>query len=172
MPWNGHADVLVRGIPGARGVRLNAGHLSNLERPRGFTAALLEFLRPPAPSTLDAGVAVRRQVLGDEHVDQAIAGTTDFTRGFQELITRHAWGTIWTRPGLDRRTRRLLVLATTAALGRLDEFRLHVRTGLDRELELADLEEVLLQTAVYAGVPAANAAFHASSAIIAERGSR
>src|SRR5262249_43028642 len=79
---------------------------------------------------------------------------------FQELITRYAWGTIWTRPLLDVRTRRLLVLATTAALGRWEEFRLHVRTGLNRDLEWCDLEEVLLQTAVYAGVPAANTGFH------------
>ena len=99
-------------------------------------------------------------MLGDAHVDRAIAATTDFTRDFQQMITRYAWGTVWTRPGLDVRTRRLLVIATTAALGRWEEFRLHVRTGFANELEPADLKEVLLQVAIYAGVPAANTAFH------------
>ncbi len=112
---------------------------------------------------LHAGFEVRRSVLGDAHVDKAIAATTDFTREFQELITRYAWGTIWTRPELDRRTRRLLVLAVTASLGRWEEFALHVRAGLASDLELCDLKEVLLQTAVYAGVPAANTGFQIAS---------
>lgn len=162
-PWEGHGEILARGIPDARAVRLPAAHLSNLERPRSFTAALLDFLRPAAESTFDskdAGYAVRRAVLGEAHVDRAIASTNDFNREFQELITRYAWGTIWTRPGLDRRTRRLLVLAMMASLGRWEEFRLHVRTGLAHELESCDLKEVLLQTAIYAGVPAANTGFH------------
>ena len=141
-------------------MHLDAAHLSNLERPRGFTASLLRFLLPAAADARDAGMRVRRAVLGDAHVDRATASVTPFTRDFQELITRLAWGTIWTRPGLDVRTRRLLVLAICAALGRWEEFRLHVRTGLPRELEWCDLEEVLLETAVYAGVPAANTAFH------------
>ena len=102
---------------------------------------------------------LRREVLGDAHVDKAIAATTEFTREFQELITRYAWGTIWSRPELDQRTRRLLVLAMTASLGRWEEFALHMRAGLAGELESCDLKEVLLQTAVYAGVPAANTGF-------------
>ena len=102
---------------------------------------------------------MRRAVLGDSHVDKAIAGTTEFTRQFQELITRYAWGAIWSRPELDRRTRRLLALALTASLGRWEEFALHVRAALASELELCDLKEVLLQTAVYAGAPAANTGF-------------
>ena len=106
------------------------------------------------------GMTVRREVLGDEHVDDAIARTTPFTADFQDLITRYAWGSIWTRPGLDPRVRRLLVLAVTASLGRWEEFRLHVRTGLAAELEPETLEEVLLQVGAYAGVPAANTAFH------------
>jgi len=96
-------------------------------------------------------------------VDRATASATELTRDFQELITRYAWGEIWTRPGLDLRTRRLLVLAMTASLGRWEEFRLHVRTGLAAELEPADIKEVLLQVAVYAGVPAANSGFHIAS---------
>ena len=161
-PWLGHGEILAREIAGSRVVHLPAAHLSNIERPRSFAAALLEFLCPqPATSTdpLLAGLEIRRAVLGDAHVDKAIANTTDFNRDFQELITRYAWGTIWTRPGLNRRTRRLLVLTTTAALGRWEEFTLHLRAGLAHELELCDVKEVLLQTAVYAGVPAANTAF-------------
>jgi 3-oxoadipate enol-lactonase/4-carboxymuconolactone decarboxylase len=163
-PWAGHGDVLAGGIPGARAVQLPTTHLSNVERPATFTAALLDFLLPAVPEdTLQAGFAVRRSVLGDAHVDRSIADTTEFTRDFQEMITRYAWGTVWTRPGLDPRVRRLLVLAMTASLGRWEEFRLHVRTGLAGDLEMTDLEEVLLQVAVYAGVPAANTGFHAAA---------
>jgi len=107
-----------------------------------------------------AGMAVRRRMLGDAHVDRAIARTTDLTADFQDLITRYAWGEIWTRPGLDARTRRLLVIGTTVALGRWEELRLHVRAALDAEaLSLDDIKEVILQQTVYCGVPAANTAF-------------
>jgi 3-oxoadipate enol-lactonase/4-carboxymuconolactone decarboxylase len=165
-PWEGHGEILAHEISGARVVRLPAAHLSNLERSRSFTASLLDFLQPKSESStdpLDAGFTVRRGVLGEGHVDRSIATTNDFNREFQELITRYAWGTIWTRPGLDRRTRRLLVLATMASMGRWEEFRLHVRAGLIHELEPCDLKEVLLQTAIYAGVPAANTGFHIAS---------
>jgi 3-oxoadipate enol-lactonase/4-carboxymuconolactone decarboxylase len=162
-PWQGHGEILAREIPGARALHLAAAHLSNLERPRSFTVALLDFLLPKRESFVDPleeGSAVRRAVLGDAHVDRASAAANEFTRDFQNLITRYAWGTIWTRPGLNRRTRRLLALAIAAALGRWEEFGLHVRTGLAHELELCDLKETLLQTAIYAGVPAANTGFH------------
>jgi 3-oxoadipate enol-lactonase/4-carboxymuconolactone decarboxylase len=160
-PWAGHGERLASGIAGAKALHLAAAHLSNIERPRSFTTALLEFLLPPHASadSLQTGFELRRAVLGDAHVDNAIASTNDFTREFQELITRYAWGTIWSRPELDRRTRRLLVLAVTASLGRWEEFALHVRAGLASELELCDLKELLLQLAVYAGVPAANTGF-------------
>lgn len=163
-PWAGHGEILVRSIPGAKVLHLPTAHLSNVERPRSFTTALLSFLQPK-PTTgsedpLEAGFAMRREVLGEAHVDRSIAATTDFNREFQALITRYAWGTIWTRPGLDRRTRRLLVLAITAALGRWEEFRLHVRAALEHGFEPCDLKELLLQSAVYAGVPAANTGFH------------
>jgi 3-oxoadipate enol-lactonase/4-carboxymuconolactone decarboxylase len=169
LPWTGHGEILARDIPGATVVHLPAAHLSNLECPRAFTAALLRFLLPRPGATAEAGLQVRRAVLGDDHVDRAIASTTGLTRDFQDLITRCAWGAIWTRPGLDIRTRRLLVLAITAAMGRWEEFRLHVRTGLPRELEWCDLEEVLLQTAIYAGVPAANTGFHLATEEANER---
>ena len=118
-----------------------------------------------ADDVRERGMLVRRAVLGEEHVDRAIASTTEFTRDFQDLITRYAWGEIWTRPGLDRKTRSMLVIAITAALGRTEELRLHVRgarnTGVTRE----EVREVLLQVAVYAGVPAANTAFANAAAI-------
>jgi len=162
-PCAGNGDVLLQNIAGAKLVRLPAAHLSNLEAPRSFTAALLAFLRPAARSleeALEAGFEVRRKVLGDAHVDRAMANKTEFTQDFQELITQYAWGTVWNRPGLDLRTRRLLVLVTTAALGRWEEFRLHISSGLRHGLEICDVKESLLQTAIYAGIPAANTAFH------------
>ncbi|HEY1677511.1 MAG TPA: 3-oxoadipate enol-lactonase [Candidatus Sulfotelmatobacter sp.] len=162
-PLSGNGEILVREVSGARLVELPAGHLSNIERPREFLAAMCSFLLP-APSTfaelMQAGFAVRREVLGNEHVDRATRGTTWLTADFQQLITQYAWGTIWTRPGLDLRTRRLLVLAMMAALGRWEEFRMHVSTALRGELEACDIQETLLQTAIYAGLPAANTAFH------------
>jgi 3-oxoadipate enol-lactonase/4-carboxymuconolactone decarboxylase len=152
-PWTGHGELLAGGIANSRVVHLPTAHLSNIERPRSFSCALLDFLEPATSEN------VRREVLGDAYVDAAIAKTTDFTREFQDLIARYAWGTIWTRPDLDRRTRRLLALTTTASLGRWEEFRMHVRTGLEHELEPCDLKELLLQAAIYAGVPVANTGF-------------
>jgi len=114
------------------------------------------------------GMAVRREVLGDEHVDRAIAGTTDFTADFQDLITRYAWGEIWTRPGLDRRTRSCITLGILAALRAEGELALHVRAALRNGLTPAEIKEVLLHVAVYAGVPAANAAFAVAAPIVAE----
>ncbi len=159
-PFKGHSETLAREIPGARVVHLEAAHISNLEAPQAFTVALLEFLQPEVTNVLEAGFDVRRKVLGSEHVDRSIANTTDFNREFQTLITTCAWGTIWTRPGLDQRTRRLLVLAMMATLGRWEEFRMHVRAGLQHGLEACELKEVLLQVSIYAGVPAANTGFH------------
>ncbi len=158
-PWQGHGEVLAQSIAGARVEHLPAAHLSNLETPRSFTAALTRFLLPAPSDTLAAGFEKRRAILGDRHVDRAIAATTGFNRAFQEIITRYAWGSVWQRPGLDDRTRRLLALTATAALGRGEEFRLHVRAALAAGLEPCDLEETLLQLAVYAGLPAANTAF-------------
>src|ERR1700730_12898035 len=109
--------------------------------------------------TLDEAMAVRRQVLGDEHVDRATANRTPFTEDFQEFITRYAWGGIWTRPGLDRRTRSCITVAMLAALGRHEELAVHARPARRNGVPRDERREVLLQTAVYAGVPAANAAF-------------
>ena len=108
----------------------------------------------------EKGMAVRRAVLGDTHVDQAEANKNDFTKEFQEFITRYAWGEIWTRPGLDRKTRSCITLAMMIALHRQDEFKLHFRAAFNNGLTKDEIKEVLLQSAIYAGVPAANSAFH------------
>jgi 4-carboxymuconolactone decarboxylase len=107
----------------------------------------------------DQGMTIRRAVLGDAHVDRAIAATTDFTADFQDLITRYAWGDIWSRPGLDRRTRSCLTLAILAALGHDEELAMHVRAALRNGVTHAEISEVLLHVAIYAGVPTANRAF-------------
>lgn len=115
-----------------------------------------------------AGLAVRRKILGDAWVDKSLASRTAFTADFQDLITRNVWNEIWNRPGLDHRTRRLLVVAITASLGAWEEFRLHVRAGLEQEgFSEEELKEVLLQVAVYAGAPAANTAFAEAGKVIA-----
>lgn len=106
-----------------------------------------------------AGMKVRREVLGDEHVDRAVANTSELTAPFQEFITRYAWGSVWARDGLDRRTRSAITLAVLTALGREHELALHLRAAQRNGLSAEEIGEVLLHTAVYAGVPAANRAF-------------
>jgi 4-carboxymuconolactone decarboxylase len=118
----------------------------------------------------DAGMRVRREVLGDAHVDRAQARTSEFTAAFQEFITRYAWGSVWTREALDRRTRSAMTLAILTALGRENEIPLHVRGALRNGLTAEEIGEVLLHTAVYAGVPAANAAFAIAERVLAEEG--
>jgi 4-carboxymuconolactone decarboxylase len=116
--------------------------------------------------TYDAGMKVRRTVLGDAHVDRAIERTTEFTAPFQEFITNYAWGSVWTREGLDRRTRSAVTLSVLAALGRENEIEMHVRGALRNGLTPAEIGEVLLHTSIYAGVPAANAAFAIAQRVI------
>jgi 4-carboxymuconolactone decarboxylase len=117
----------------------------------------------------EAGMRVRREVLGDEHVDQAVANTTGFTQPFQDFITRYAWGSVWAREGLDRKTRSCITLAVLTALGRENEIAMHVRAALRNGLTSDEIAEVLLHTAVYAGVPVSNAAFAIAKPIIEER---
>ena len=107
----------------------------------------------------ERGMVVRRQVLGDEHVDRATAAMTDLTADFQRLITSYAWGEIWTRPGLDRRTRSCITVAMLVALNRSEELELHLRAAMTNGVSRAEIKEVLLQAAIYCGVPAANSAF-------------
>lgn len=151
-----HARRIASAIPGARlEIVDGAAHLGNVERAAEFTALILNHLR----SRHAAGMEVRRAVLGDEHVDRAVAGTTDFTRPFQHYITETAWGSVWTRPGLDRRTRSVITLTALTALKCHDELPMHVRAAVRNGLTPAEISEILLHTSVYAGVPAANTAF-------------
>ena len=116
----------------------------------------------------EKGMLVRRAVLGDAHVERSLQNRNPFNEEFQDLITRYAWGEIWTRPGLSRHARSLIVIATTVALNRTEEFRLHVRAALNNGVTREEIKEVLLQTAIYCGVPAANTAFHTAQAVFAE----
>jgi 4-carboxymuconolactone decarboxylase len=116
----------------------------------------------------EAGMAVRREVLGDAHVDRSVAGTTEFTAAFQDFITRYAWGDVWARDGLDRRTRSCITLAVLTALRAHDELPMHIRGARRNGLTGAEISEVLLHTAVYAGVPAANSAFKIAQQVLAE----
>ena len=160
-----HARELADGIAGSSLLELaGVGHLAPVEAPERVAAALVEHFDLAAAPTDDAGrhaagMAVRRAVLGDAHVDRAVAGTTPFTATFQDFITRYAWGEIWTRPGLDRRTRSCITLTALVAHGHLDELAMHVRAARNNGLTPEEIGEVLLQSAVYCGVPAANSAF-------------
>jgi 4-carboxymuconolactone decarboxylase len=107
----------------------------------------------------DEGMRIRREVLGDEHVDRAVARTTEFTADFQDFITRYAWGEIWARPGLDRRTRSFISLTALVALGRHEELSVHVRAALRNGLTADEIGETILHAAIYCGIPAANTAF-------------
>lgn len=179
-PFKEHGALIVGAIPGARAVHLDAGHLACIEAPGAFAGAIIEFideirngsrLRAAADTLYEAGLKNRRAVLGDAWVDEALAKRSAFDADFQHFITRYAWHEIWGRPGLDRRTRRLLVLAITAAIGRWEEFRLHLRSGLQQGgFTLDEVQETLMQTAIYAGVPAANTAFAEAAEILRELG--
>jgi 4-carboxymuconolactone decarboxylase len=120
--------------------------------------------------THDDGMRVRREVLGDDHVDRATAQSNAFTADFQDLITRYAWGGIWTRPGLDRRTRSCITLTALVALNHQEELAMHVRAALRNGLTVDEIKEVLLQAAVYCGVPAANSAFATANSVLLEEG--
>ncbi len=116
----------------------------------------------------DSGMEVRRTVLGDEYVDRAEAARTPLNEEFQDLLTRYAWGEIWTRPGLDRRTRSCITVAMLVALNRNDELALHIRAALRNGVTVVEVKEILLQTMIYCGVPAANEAFRVAAKVLAE----
>ena len=122
------------------------------------------------PERAREGMAVRRAVLGDDHVDRAVAGTTPFTAPFQDLITRYAWGEIWARPGLSRAEPSMITLTALAVLRQEQELAMHVRAALRNGLSPEQIQEVLLQVAVYAGIPAANRAFAVAQAVLAAEG--
>jgi 4-carboxymuconolactone decarboxylase len=125
-------------------------------------------MRPSSSPSDQPGERVRREVLGDEHVDRAQASTTAFTAPFQDFITRYAWGEVWNRPGLDRRARSMITLAALTAVRAEGELELHVRAALRNGLTPEEIGEVLLHTAVYAGVPAANSAFAIAQRVLEE----
>jgi 3-oxoadipate enol-lactonase/4-carboxymuconolactone decarboxylase len=153
---------VARGVRNGRLTVLDGvGHLAPAESPAAVAGLITEHLTSP-------GMSVRRAVLGDAHVDRAVAGTTGFTADFQDLITRYAWGEIWTRPGLDRRSRSLITLTALVALGHHEELALHVRAAHTNGLTTEEIKELLLQTAIYCGVPAANAAFRVAQRVLAE----
>ena len=116
----------------------------------------------------EQGMLVRRAVLGDAHVDRSLQERNEFNQDFQDLITRYAWGEIWTRPGLPRQTRSLITLAMMVALGRSAELRMHLKAALSTGVTREEIKEVLLQTAIYCGVPAAHSAFHIAEEVLAE----
>ena len=118
----------------------------------------------------EQGMVVRREVLSDEHVDRSIASTTEFTADFQDFITRVAWGDVWSRPGLDRRSRSVAVLSSMIALGHHEEFVMHVHAALRNGLTVDEIREVILQSAIYAGVPAANTAFRLANEVFSAQG--
>jgi 3-oxoadipate enol-lactonase/4-carboxymuconolactone decarboxylase len=118
----------------------------------------------------DAGATVRREVLGDAHVDRAVVGTTSFTADFQDLVTRYAWGEIWNRPGLDRRSRSMITLTALVAGGHWEELAMHVRAAVRNGLSIDEIGEVLLQAAVYCSVPSANRAFAIAQEVLGEEG--
>lgn len=124
----------------------------------------------PSDRSSEDGMRIRREVLGDEYVDRAEKSKNDFTADFQDLLTRYAWGDVWARPGLDRRTRSCITIAMLAALGRDRELALHLRAALRNGVTADEIKEVLLQTAVYCGVPAANTAFAIAREVLDEAG--
>ena len=157
---------IVSGVKDGRLVVLDGvGHLAPAEAPDRVAALIAEQVRPDAYT---AGMAVRREVLGDAHVDRAVAATTEFTADFQDLITRYAWGSIWTRPGLDRRSRSLITLTAMVARGHHEELAMHLRAARRNGLSNDEIKELLLQTAIYCGVPDANTAFRIANQVLAD----
>ncbi len=166
-----HLAAIVDAVPGARLLVLpKAAHLANVEQAVAVDAALLAHLDPAGTSPAERGMQVRRAVLGDAHVDRAVERTTPLTAPFQDLITRYAWGEVWSRPGLDRRTRSMLTLALLTALGHEHELRMHVRAAVTNGVTAQEIGEVLLHTAIYAGVPASNSALAAAQEVLRELG--
>jgi 3-oxoadipate enol-lactonase/4-carboxymuconolactone decarboxylase len=163
-----HQVRIAAGVPGARLAAVDAAHIPNVEQPGRVTALILEHLLARDPHA--DGMAVRRAVLGDEHVDRSIARTTALTAPFQDFITRYAWGDVWTRPGLDRRSRSMITLALLTGLKHENELAMHIRAAIRNGLTPEEIGEVLLHTAVYAGVPTANSAYAIAQETLEELG--
>jgi len=160
------AQFLVHKMASSIYREMRTAHLSNVEGSEEFSDAVFSFL--VKRDGFSEGMDVRRAVLGDAHVDRSLQKLNDFNREFQDLITRYAWGEIWTRPGLPRHTRSLVTLGMMIALNRTEEFRLHARAAFNNGVTREEIKELLLHAAVYCGVPAANSAFHAAEEVFAE----
>lgn len=171
--------VIADGVRRGRLVELpGVAHLAPAEAPQQVASLVRRHVLGLGPDpgdedrtareVRDAGMAVRREVLGDPHVDRAVAGTTDLTRDFQDLITQYAWGGIWTRPGLDRRSRSLVTLTALVARGHHEELALHLRAARTNGVTVDEIKELLLQTAIYCGVPDANTAFRIAQTVLDE----
>ena len=163
--------ALAQAIDGARYVELDAAHLSNWEQAGAFTAAVLSFLLAGGlneRARFEAGLSVRRPVLGAGYVDRSMANRTALNTEFMDLMTRYCWGEVWTRPGLPRHTRSLLTIVMTLALNRMDEFRLHVRAARNNGVTRDEIKETLMQATIYCGVPAGVSAFRAAGEVFAE----
>lgn len=171
-------EEIARGVADAVFVVLpGVAHLAPVEAPHQVAALVRKHAlgltrddRPQGTDLVARGMEVRRAVLGDKHVDRATAAATDFTRDFQELITRYAWGEIWTRPGLDRRSRSLVTLTALVARGHHEELAMHVKAARRNGVTVDEIKELLLQTAIYCGVPDANTAFRIAQRALAEIG--
>ncbi|RDH74411.1 4-carboxymuconolactone decarboxylase [Mycolicibacterium moriokaense] len=166
-----HLQRIATGVKDARLVVLDGvGHLAPAEVPVRVAALIAEHASAGSPKTIDevyaGGLAVRRDVLGDAHVDRAIAATTDFTADFQRFITEYAWGAIWTRPGLDRRSRSLITLTALVARGHHEELKMHLLAARRNGLSNDEIKELLMQTAIYCGVPDANTAFRIAADVL------
>ena len=164
--------ALAQAIDGARYVELDAAHLSNWEQAGAFTAAVLSFLLDGGlneRARFEAGLSVRRPVLGADYVDRSMASRTALNTEFMDLMTRYCWGEVWTRPGLPRHTRSLLTIVMTLALNRMDEFRLHVRAARNNGVSRDEIKETLMHATIYCGVPAGVSAFRAANEVFAEQ---
>jgi 3-oxoadipate enol-lactonase/4-carboxymuconolactone decarboxylase len=167
-----HLRAIATGVRRGALVELaDTSHLAPAERPTEVAALIRRHalgMETDMTRGYEAGMQVRREVLGDEHVDRAVAGTTDLTRDFQELITTYAWGEIWTRPGLDRRSRSIITLTALIARGHDEELAMHLRAALRNGLTVDEVKEVILQSAIYCGVPDANTAFRVAQQVLEE----
>lgn len=157
------AEFMVEKIPNATLSVLPARHIPSIEQPELFAKALIEFL--VGKTTFEKGMHVRRTVLGDAHVDRANKHKNPFTADFQNFISHYAWGEIWTRPGLPKHNRSLITLAMMIALNRRAEFKMHVKAAIHNGVTTDEIKEVILQSGIYCGLPAANDAFHAASEV-------
>ena len=164
--------AVAQAIDGARYVELDAAHFSNWEQAGAFTAAVLAFMIDGGLNErgrFEAGLSVRRPVLGADYVDRVLAGRTPVNTEFQDLITRYCWGEVWTRPGLSHHTRSLLTIAMTLALNRPDELRLHLRAARNNGVSRDEIKEALLHATIYCGVPAGVSAFRIAAEVFAEQ---